>query len=227
MACRARVLADPVNIPGLPLYHKTTCCSNKADKKITTDDGDAHVPICLACFRRFITKGLKDPSRNLWLGWFDDVVPSEARVKGSAWYYQQLRSYWEAQQPATVVDKCRGQAFPPSWYRQLEEGLEKAVTDAEEEQDEDQEQSTEEQSLEAELEELGITGAAGSTNVEEVLAEMEKLSIKDTKEEQKAAIQAQIDAINAWMKGEGRTLYKQQPAKHRELIKLRTQLRLL
>jgi hypothetical protein len=179
------------------------------------------VPICLACFRRFITKGLKDPSRNLWLGWFDDVVPAEARVKGSAWYYQQLRSYWESQQPATVVDKCRGQTFPPSWYRQLEEGLEKAVADAEE-KDED-----EEQSLEAELEELGITGEAGSTNVDHVLAEMEKLSIKDTKATIKADIQAQIDVINTWMKGEGRTLYRQQPAKHRELIKLKTQLRLL
>jgi hypothetical protein len=193
------------------------------------------VPICLACFRRFITKGLKDPSRNLWLGWFDDVVPAEARVKGSAWYYKELRTYWESQQPATVVEKCCGQTFPPSWYRQLGEGLEKAVSDADAENAKDEEQYTEEQSLEAELEELGITGSGGSTSVDEVLAEMEKLSIKDTKEEQKADIkaeikadiQAQIDTIKAWMKGEGRTLYKYHPAKHRELIKLKTQLRLL
>jgi hypothetical protein len=213
-----------VNIPGLPLYHKTTCCSNKADKKITTDDGDAHVPICMACFRRFITKGFKDTSRNLWIGWFDDVIPAEAHVKGSAWYYQQLRIFWEAQQPPALVEKCRGQLFPPSWYRQLEEGLLKATAETDDLSE-----------LETEMAALGITEtnstASAETSVEEVLAEMEKLSIKDTKAEQKAdikaGIQTQVDAINAWIKGEGRTLYKQQPAKLKELMKLKVQMRLL
>lgn len=84
--CNARILGDSFIIPGtLEKCFKTLCCSSRATKKISVDNGDAFMGICAACHKRLLSKGRVD-----WYGWFDCSYPATARVLGSAWYYQLL-----------------------------------------------------------------------------------------------------------------------------------------
>jgi len=84
--CNARILGDSFIIPGtMEKCFKTLCCSSRATKKISVDNGDAFMGICGACHKRLISKGRVD-----WYGWFDCSYPATARVLGSAWYYQLL-----------------------------------------------------------------------------------------------------------------------------------------
>ena len=84
--CNARILGDSFIIPGtMEKCFKTLCCSSRATKKISVDNGDAFMGICGACHKRLLSKGRVD-----WYGWFDCSYPATARVLGSAWYYQLL-----------------------------------------------------------------------------------------------------------------------------------------
>lgn len=61
-----------------------------------------------------------------------------------------------------------------------------------------------------------------SSEEEEISNLMEKLVVS-----KKEIILQQLQAIDTWMKGEGKTKYKEQPAKIREAMKLRAQLHLI
>ena len=97
--CNARILGESFIIPGtLEKCFKTLCCSSRATKKISVDNGDAFMGICGACHKRLLSKGKVD-----WYGWFDCSYPATARVLGSAWYYQLLALGKSNPVPAPVL----------------------------------------------------------------------------------------------------------------------------
>ena len=77
--------------------------------------------------------------------------------------------------------------------------------------------------LDAEFEEFEITSSEGSTiSEEEVLKEIKK--IVPTRAE---VLKGRAAEIEAWMKGEGRLKFKEQPKKLKELMRLRAELKML
>jgi len=81
ISCQARILNENKGN-----YWTTKECCVETKKRISIDEGDAHMNICSSCIRRFIRRNL-DPS---WYGWFDCDYPPEARVVGSKWYYDNV-----------------------------------------------------------------------------------------------------------------------------------------
>lgn len=69
---------------------------------------------------------------------------------------------------------------------------------------------------------------AANEQVKGVMKEMgEMLRPADSSVDKKELLKKQIDELVTWFKGEGRLKFKEQPAKDKELIRLRTELRML
>lgn len=162
-SCQARILGEEYTIQGTDVkcYH-TKCCNQAAAKKITVDDGDAFLQICMPCFRRFLTKGSSPVGKDTWLGWFDCAYPPHARVTYSAWYHEEVKKAWEA-------------------YNKRQKEVVPTPSDSDEE--------------------------AAPTRAE--------------------VLKGEIAEIEAWMKGDGRLKFKEQPKKFKELMRLRGELHLI
>ena len=90
MTCQARVLNQELTFPNSDVtFHTTKECGENATHKYSVDGGDASMSICGDCLRRCLTK--KSPG-STWCGFFDCDYPPDAKVKGSRWYFWQLRS---------------------------------------------------------------------------------------------------------------------------------------
>lgn len=51
--------------------------------QVPVDDGEAFIPLCLACFKRYEKR---EDTVSPWNGFFDGDYPPTARIVGSAWY---------------------------------------------------------------------------------------------------------------------------------------------
>jgi hypothetical protein len=51
--------------------------------RVPVDDGEASLPLCLACFKRYEKR---EDIVSPWNGFFDGDCPPRARIVGSAWY---------------------------------------------------------------------------------------------------------------------------------------------
>lgn len=82
--CQGRLQGKAVPIPGTTLTaYAPKECGKPARVQIPVDDGEAELPLCLACSKRYEKR---DNPACPWLGFFDCDVPPHARVVGSAWY---------------------------------------------------------------------------------------------------------------------------------------------
>lgn len=81
-----------------------------------------------------------------------------------------------------------------------------------------------EEILEGEFEEMGISSSStmSEEEVQEIMAEMNKLV--PTRAE---VLKGEIAEIEAWMRGDGRLKFKEQPKKLKELMRLRGELHLI
>jgi len=201
MSCQARVIDKP--FPFTQVCHSTKECGNPRYVKITVDNGDASLMICKACFRCL-------GKRENWLGWFDCDIPPEAKVKYSRWYYDILAA------PAPVASAFAPAPAPvapapaaPAPAAPVPALVEVALPAAP-----------------APVEAAPSSPVAASVEVDALTSSISQLSI-DKPKTAREVIQEKIDAINAWMIGEGRANHREKRARTKELMNLRTKLILL
>ena len=203
--CNARILGDSFIIPGtLEKCFKTLCCSSRATKKISVDNGDAFMGICAACHKRLLSKGRVD-----WYGWFDCSYPATARVLGSAWYYQ-LLALGKSNPVPVIAKEQPAVAKEPVLVKE-----EPAVA-------KEEPAAAKEPVL---VKEEPVQEEPASVPVKEVLVEVEEIQAEDPK----ASLMRQVEEIKAWMSGPGLTkpFFSLRVKKHRELMALRTQLNMM
>ena len=95
MTCQARI---PSNTFAFETFYNVAECGKPSVKRISIDDGDAEMHICIECFKRFLTKK-RDSST--WYGWFDCEIPSTAPVRGSKAFYDAVTKAYRAAHPTT------------------------------------------------------------------------------------------------------------------------------
>jgi hypothetical protein len=78
--CDARVKGNTSYSIGDHTFYQPKKCDNPAKKKMSVDDGQAHLNICDTCLPVFL-------KRKEWLGFFDCALPGKADVVGSKHYY--------------------------------------------------------------------------------------------------------------------------------------------
>jgi hypothetical protein len=204
--CNARILGDSFIIPGtLEKCFKTLCCSSRATKKISVDNGDAFMGICAACHKRLLSKGRVD-----WYGWFDCSYPATARVLGSAWYYQLLAL--GKSNPVPVIAPSKEEPVAAAKEEPVAAAKEEPVAEAKEEPA-------------AAKEPVLVKEEPASVAVKEVLVEVEEIQAEDPK----ASLMRQVEEIKTWMSGPGLTkpFFSLRVKKHRELMAIRTQLNMM
>jgi len=76
------------------------------------------------------------------------------------------------------------------------------------------------------VEELTVKPTLSSAEVDSLVKAMSSLTVTEPKSE-KELVKEQIQAIELWMRGEGKLKFKEQPKKLRELLQLRTRFNLL
>ena len=82
--CQARVQGKTILIPGTDLKaYSSKECAKPTHTTVPVDDGEAEIPLCLACSKRYQQR---DSPACPWLGFFDGDVPLNARIVGSTWY---------------------------------------------------------------------------------------------------------------------------------------------
>ena len=87
--CQARIQGKAINVQGTSyVAYASKECGKKAYVQIPVDDGEAELPLCLACSKRYEKR--ENPACP-WLGFFDCDVPPHARIIGSAWYREALK----------------------------------------------------------------------------------------------------------------------------------------
>jgi hypothetical protein len=199
-SCQARILTTSFLIPGTAdSCFNTTDCKKPAPLKITVDDGDAFMPICKECFTRFKSRTPKNS--NTWYGWFDCDYPPDAHIKGSKWYHDKVKEGKTNPVPASASAPAPAPAVAEN----------KSVTE-----------------LTAKMDTMTLTTnpkLLSSAQVDSLVQAMGTLQI--AAQDPKQDLQDQIQAIEAWMKGEGKLKFKEQPKKLRELMTLRAKLKLL
>jgi len=84
MFCKARITDKALKFKDGKIFHTTTECGGEAKLTVKHDDGESSMSICGKCLKRYIKK--KD-----WYGWFDDVYPKDAPVKGSQLYKDMVK----------------------------------------------------------------------------------------------------------------------------------------
>jgi hypothetical protein len=84
MFCKARITDKALKFKDGKIFHTTTECGGEAKLTVKHDDGESSMSICGKCLKRYIKK--KD-----WYGWFDDVYPKDAQVKGSQLYKEMVK----------------------------------------------------------------------------------------------------------------------------------------
>lgn len=103
MPCQARVLDAEKTFPGTSVtYHTTKECGRKENRRIEVDDGEASMGICTWCIPKY--RNMQKTGTSAWLGWFDCEYPREARVKGSAWYYEQHTKLCDVSGLQVIID---------------------------------------------------------------------------------------------------------------------------
>lgn len=84
MTCQGRIPGKTFTIPGTTNQaSKPRECGKALHTRVPVDDGEAELPLCLACFKRYEKR--ENPVVP-WLGFFDCDYPPQARIVGSAWY---------------------------------------------------------------------------------------------------------------------------------------------
>jgi hypothetical protein len=94
--CDARVKGDTCFDLGGQDFWTSGQCDKTSKIKVTIDDGDAHMNVCAECFQLFLKKNKEDSE---WLGWFDDVTPANAPVRGSWLYMETLFVLYQTEFP--------------------------------------------------------------------------------------------------------------------------------
>jgi len=84
MVCKARITDKTLTFKDGKVFHTTTECGGEAKLTVKHEDGESSMSICGKCLKRYIKK--KD-----WYGWFDDVYPKDAPVKGSQLYRETVK----------------------------------------------------------------------------------------------------------------------------------------
>lgn len=98
MFCKARITDKTLTFQDGKIFHTTTECGGEAKLTVKHDDGESSMSICGKCLKRYIKK-------KEWYGWFDDVYPNDAPVKGSQLYRETVKLQGEPMGPQM------GQAF--------------------------------------------------------------------------------------------------------------------
>jgi hypothetical protein len=89
MSCQARILDKILHLPGVSkVFYSTGECPSRAISHVKHDDGESEMPICGICMGRYV---MRESNTSGWYGWFDDVFPKDAPVKGSQLYYEMLK----------------------------------------------------------------------------------------------------------------------------------------
>ena len=218
MFCQARVLATLHTIPNTKLtYHTTAECGESASKKIPVDSGEAFMPICGGCFKRFMTKMSVN---NNWYGWFDGSYPPNAKVRGSAWYNEHMAFAHETVTNTIDMDEVAAKLnslsiSEASSTDQLLFEAEAEVDEAEAEVDNEQEEAQPEAEVEAQAD-----------DDEPMNGEAEPEEPAPTKEEQKQALKAQIKELQKNAKP-GKMSLKEIQATFKEITNLKTKIHML
>ena len=78
------------------------------------DDGEASMAICTRCMPNY--RNMQKTGTSSWLGWFDCDYPREARVKGSAWYYEQHTKLCDVSGLQVIIDLIDTQLASPATH---------------------------------------------------------------------------------------------------------------
>jgi hypothetical protein len=138
--CDARVKGNTSYSIGDHTFYQSKKCENPGKKKMSVDDGQAHLNICDTCLRVFL-------NRKEWLGFFDCSLPANSKeIVGSKVYYDTVLEVYKEEHPGV-------EWVPPGILRKWIEDLVKEG-DAEERKEE----------IQKELEEIN-TKIPGSRSV--------------------------------------------------------------
>lgn len=88
MFCKARITDKTLTFQDGKIFHTTTECGVEANLTVKHEDGESSMSICGKCLKRYIKK-------KEWYGWFDDVYPKDAPVKGSQLYREMVKMQGE------------------------------------------------------------------------------------------------------------------------------------
>lgn len=91
MTCKARITDKRLYFQGDDsgvVFHTTTECGSPSSMTVKHHDGESSMSICKKCLPHYIKK-------NKWYGWFDDIYPNDAPVKGSDLYRQTVKRFGE------------------------------------------------------------------------------------------------------------------------------------
>lgn len=88
MFCKARITDKTLTFQDGKIFHTTTECGGEAKLTVKHEDGESSMSICGKCLKRYIKK-------KEWYGWFDDVYPKDAPVKGSQLYREMVKMQGE------------------------------------------------------------------------------------------------------------------------------------
>jgi hypothetical protein len=92
MFCKARITDKTLTFQDGKIFHTTTECGGEAKLTVKHEDGESSMSICGKCLKRYIKK-------KEWYGWFDDVYPKDAPVKGSQLYRETVKLQGEPMGP--------------------------------------------------------------------------------------------------------------------------------
>jgi hypothetical protein len=108
MSCKARITNKILRFPDVSMsFYTTTECPAASAMSVKHEDGESSMSICKKCLSRYMKR-----SQGGWYGWFDDVYPKDAPVKGSELYKKMVKLHGEpANQPLDLT--CLKEALPP------------------------------------------------------------------------------------------------------------------
>ena len=91
MSCKARITDKILRFPGVSTsFYTTTECPSPSAMSVKHEDGESSMSICKKCLSRYIKR-----IHGGWYGWFDDVYPKDAPVKGSELYKKMVKLHGE------------------------------------------------------------------------------------------------------------------------------------
>ena len=89
MFCKARITDKKLFFPGTVFYTSTECAVS-SKHSVKHEDGESSMSICGKCLKRYIQR-----ASGAWYGWFDDVYPVDAPVRGSNLYKEMVKLHGE------------------------------------------------------------------------------------------------------------------------------------
>lgn len=107
MSCKARITDKKLFFPG-KVFYTSTECAVLSKHSVKHEDGESSMSICGKCLKRYIQR-----ASGGWYGWFDDVYPVDAPVRGSKLYKEMVKLHGEpGNEPLNLT--CLKEALPPA-----------------------------------------------------------------------------------------------------------------